>query len=540
MSQSLATMDPLQEITKDPMDGSAVLVEDANTKVAEPSDDIKAQLVAMQNYMQKLSESMATLTTTINMQIEGTYVQFKELSTEIADEALTARANCEAIDIKLETHISNNHIRLAGMEVDVRRLNPTLTMHEIATRKDQYENLDIRMSTTERTLGTIQSTLNQLVGSKESTKSLKEDDPIINSSFTPDYFPTPYPTSTPTRGLTTPLARSHDERRLSPPENSITLEKANSNDSPTSQSKKKLVAKFCLLHYWCNHATDECHHILRFTDMERKRYRSEVGRKTTAASEVAADTTSMKALEPTSEFPPPVPHTSKTIPTTKFNNDKWTVVPSSKSRKRSYVAPGANRSKFRSPQFQPTLPTVVEDPAKDSISPNTKPFAETLTGSISSSSVSKVTILKRQPQPSIPATVALKSEQSTKPACPPRTRGFAVVAHKAIPSMPTSREKFGTPQRPKGPPAVAAKSIPFRVDKPVLLKAENLHAKMQESQMESTLGPEAHETNIYMNSTSVISTPASSETVPLCPAVSNACLCKDSLSADSFPIEMSQ
>ena len=138
-------MDPLQEITKDPMDGSAVLMEDANTKVAVPSDDIKAQLVAMQNYMQKLSESMATLTTTINMQVESTSVQFKELRTEIADEALTARANFEALDMKLETHISNNHIRLAGMEVDVRRLNPTLTMHEIATRKDQYENLDIRL-----------------------------------------------------------------------------------------------------------------------------------------------------------------------------------------------------------------------------------------------------------------------------------------------------------------------------------------------------------------------------------------------------------
>ena len=224
-------------------------------------------------------------------------------------------------------------------------------------------------------------------------------------------------------------------------------------NTPASQAISKPRAKYCLLHHYCNHTTNDGHHTRCLTDMERKRYRDEVNSK------------AVSVLQPKTEIPrtevvprsSPVVHLAKPdAPTpsltrkadipSKPEDTPWIQVKSHKRRQQKTTTLAPNNLKFKS-----SLPVIAEDSDEDSTKDSTcmlaKVLAEVLVGSNHSLTVPKVTILQRSLPHKVPATSVTLSS-------PPRPKGPPTVASK----LATSALKPGHNLSPRRPPAVVIKS----------------------------------------------------------------------------------
>ena len=203
-------------VVTDPISYS--MAEETKTSVIEPeptSDvkdqvkDILAQLGKLANSVQGLAESFASQERMLTEHKEATSQQFSEIKASLDNASVEARANTEAVSGSLNEYRRETSRRLGNMQTRVDGIDSRLDIADLVVKEAKLDSLIGRMDN-------MEATISGLVNRDSIPKSLSDEGRAVESPPTLNAFPTSYPTSTPTRGLTTPVAHSHDERRLSP------------------------------------------------------------------------------------------------------------------------------------------------------------------------------------------------------------------------------------------------------------------------------------------------------------------------------------
>ena len=202
-------MDPLE------LDKETIVISDMPD--VDEGGEVQAQMRSLADSLKSVLAGFEILQELVNKHEKKNSEQFGELKSSVEYAVDIAKVNTDSLSEVLEIHRSETHRELSDVIVKLDAVGSRITLYEIAEKKESMDDMNRRMAGAERSLDNIQATLSELVSTKGSSKSPLAEDFITYPSFTPHHYSTSYPTSTPTRGPTTPTAQSHDERRLSPP-----------------------------------------------------------------------------------------------------------------------------------------------------------------------------------------------------------------------------------------------------------------------------------------------------------------------------------
>ena len=269
MSPSLATMDSVilvSNVSKEVIDSSVIETLNASAPNSSGMEAIEFRLNTLSNFINELagamSKQMADLTAALIAHKEENARQHGVLMSSIDQVAHKAKVNCDAVKSSLK---------------DITLL--------LKTKESTTESSAVQLQICGEVARTADSPLSSppTPNTPEMSSRVCYDRDIRPSSSSESGNP----------------LRAAQSMHLSSP--STTAVATTASASPRLQATRKPKAKYCLLHNWCDHVTNKCHHTIRLTDKERKRYKGEAETKTISVSEEPRNQTTTKAPKPTAE-----------------------------------------------------------------------------------------------------------------------------------------------------------------------------------------------------------------------------------------------
>ena len=217
---------------KDPIDRSVAGATQDSATDSKSQDPVETKMDRMITLFSSFSKEMADLKTMISGNQQQADEQHKDIESSVAKVAEDLKANTEKLTGKMDAlSVRMNNVEiLAGENSNIQQAARQAEVDLAGRVSTLYQKFD------ETNTARIESTIMTLIDFREAASASVINRPVSEAPPTPEVYSPPTPTTFPTRGLTTPVARSKSERRLSPPNKPITLESAYQMSEMIAQS----------------------------------------------------------------------------------------------------------------------------------------------------------------------------------------------------------------------------------------------------------------------------------------------------------------